>query len=87
MENKRKVLIVEDETLTALALASHMEEHGYSVLELSATGEDPDHSRGERRFITAYRWQVGCSRCTYGSRRSCPHHQRKGRGGGGKAHL
>ena len=37
---KRKILIVEDETMTAMALASYLEDLGQEVLELPATGEE-----------------------------------------------
>jgi CheY-like chemotaxis protein len=40
MDKEKKVLIVEDETLTAMMLESYMEEKGYISAGLSATGED-----------------------------------------------
>lgn len=40
MDKSRKVLIVEDETLTALALSSYLRDLGCQVLDLSATGEE-----------------------------------------------
>jgi CheY-like chemotaxis protein len=40
MGERKKVLIVEDEGLTAMVLESHMAELGYSVVGFSATGED-----------------------------------------------
>ena len=40
MDRSRKVLIVEDETLTALALSAYLSDLGCEVLDLSATGEE-----------------------------------------------
>jgi hypothetical protein len=40
MDNAKKVLIVEDETLTAMAIQAYIEERGYRVVGLSASGED-----------------------------------------------
>jgi CheY-like chemotaxis protein len=40
MAEGKRVLIVEDETLTAMALGSYLEERGYSVVGICATGED-----------------------------------------------
>ena len=40
MDKARKVLIVEDETLTAMAIEAYIEEKGHRVVGLSATGED-----------------------------------------------
>ena len=40
MDSRKRVLIVEDESLTAMALASYLQGIGYKVLGLSATGED-----------------------------------------------
>ncbi len=40
MPERGSVLIVEDETLTAMALASYVQEKGFTVAGLSATGED-----------------------------------------------
>jgi CheY-like chemotaxis protein len=40
MGERKRVLIVEDETLTAMALGSYMEEMGYTVVGFTATGED-----------------------------------------------
>jgi len=40
MGSGKKVLIVEDESLTAMALAAYLRNEGYDVLGLSATGEE-----------------------------------------------
>ncbi len=40
MDKAKKVLIVEDETLTAMAMEAYVEEKGHRVVGLSATGED-----------------------------------------------
>ncbi len=40
MDSGKRVLIVEDESLTAMALDSHLRRMGYEVLGFSATGED-----------------------------------------------
>jgi CheY-like chemotaxis protein len=40
MDKGKKVLIVEDETLTAMAMEAYIEEKGYRVVGQSATGED-----------------------------------------------
>jgi two-component system, cell cycle sensor histidine kinase and response regulator CckA len=40
MDNAKKVLIVEDETLTAMAIEAYIEERGHMVVGLSASGED-----------------------------------------------
>jgi DNA-binding NarL/FixJ family response regulator len=40
MDEGKKILIVEDETLTAMAMEAYMEEKGYRVVGQSATGED-----------------------------------------------
>jgi CheY-like chemotaxis protein len=40
MKKAKKVLIVEDETLTAMAIEAYVEEKGYRVAGLCATGED-----------------------------------------------
>ncbi len=40
MRSPKRILIVEDETLTAMALGFHLQEMGYEVLDYSATGED-----------------------------------------------
>ncbi len=36
----KRILIVEDETLTAMAMGSYLEETGYVVLDYAATGEE-----------------------------------------------
>jgi CheY-like chemotaxis protein len=40
MAEKKKVLVVEDESLTAMALGAYIEALGFAVLEFCATGED-----------------------------------------------
>ncbi len=37
---KRRILIVEDETMSAIALAEYLEELGYETLDLPSTGEE-----------------------------------------------
>jgi DNA-binding NarL/FixJ family response regulator len=49
MPERKRILIVEDETLTAMALASYVEEKGFLVVGFSATGEDAvGKARAER---------------------------------------
>jgi uncharacterized DUF497 family protein len=75
---------------------SNLRKHGVSFEEastvfydeLSATGEDPDHSIGESRSSrSAYRQRVGCSQSHTPIETTCPHHQRKGGSNRGKADL
>jgi CheY-like chemotaxis protein len=40
MAERKRVLIVEDETLTAMSLGSYIEEMGFPVVGIVATGED-----------------------------------------------
>ena len=40
MDNRKKVLIVEDESLTAMMLEEYVENKGFRSLGLSATGEE-----------------------------------------------
>ena len=40
MDRPKKVLIVEDETMTAMALASRLRDLGCAVIDLTATGEE-----------------------------------------------
>jgi CheY-like chemotaxis protein len=40
MENIKKILIVEDETLTAMMLAEYIKDKGFSSVSLSSTGEE-----------------------------------------------
>jgi CheY-like chemotaxis protein len=52
MSGPKRVLIVEDESLIAMALAAYLQREGYAVLELSATGEEAvKKSREERPDI------------------------------------
>jgi CheY-like chemotaxis protein len=38
--DKKRILIVEDETMTAMALADYLEGLGHEILELPSTGEE-----------------------------------------------
>jgi len=40
MDSAKRVLIVEDESLTAMALGAYLEDLGYELVGFSATGED-----------------------------------------------
>ncbi len=52
MKIPKKVLIVEDESLIAMALAAYLRREGYAVLGLSATGEEAvEKSREEHPDI------------------------------------
>ena len=46
---RKRVLIVEDETMTAMAMADYLEGLGHEVLELPATGEEAVGLAREKR--------------------------------------